>query len=148
MTTEFRERWPEILEVVRQRRRFSWLLLSQNGKLANVDGQVVTVAFPNQGATDNFVSTGSDRVLADVLDELLSAGWRVECTVDPDATPRTSEAPRRTASRTPGTPRRRTGPPVDDSVSLDHLPVAYGYNEDDDSGYGPGSYFEHAMGKD
>ncbi|MER5862057.1 DNA polymerase III subunit gamma and tau [Kitasatospora sp. NPDC002040] len=80
---QVRQLWPQILEAVKNRRRFTWILLSQNGQVAGFDGTVLQVSFINAGARDSFVSSNSDDVLKQVLADELGVDWRVECIVDP-----------------------------------------------------------------
>jgi DNA polymerase-3 subunit gamma/tau len=75
--------WPQILEAVKNRRRFTWILLSQNGQVAGFDGSVLQVSFVNAGARDSFVGSHSDEVLRQALADALGVDWRVECIIDP-----------------------------------------------------------------
>ncbi|KJK57455.1 DNA polymerase III subunit gamma and tau [Saccharothrix sp. ST-888] len=80
---QVRQLWPQILEAVKNRRRFTWILLSQNGQVAGFDGSVLQVSFINAGARDSFVSSNSDDVLRQALADSLGVDWRIECIVDP-----------------------------------------------------------------
>ncbi|MFF1902344.1 DNA polymerase III subunit gamma and tau [Kitasatospora sp. NPDC058218] len=80
---QVRQMWPQILEAVKNRRRFTWILLSQNGQVAGFDGSVLQVSFINAGARDSFVSSNSDDVLRQALADALGVDWRIECIVDP-----------------------------------------------------------------
>ncbi|WP_316522610.1 DNA polymerase III subunit gamma and tau [Kitasatospora brasiliensis] len=80
---QVRQLWPQILEAVKNRRRFTWILLSQNGQVAGFDGSVLQVSFINAGARDSFVGSNSDDVLRSALSDALGVDWRVECIVDP-----------------------------------------------------------------
>ncbi|MFC8450633.1 DNA polymerase III subunit gamma and tau [Kitasatospora sp. NPDC057223] len=80
---QVRQMWPQILEAVKNRRRFTWILLSQNGQVAGFDGSVLQVSFINAGARDSFVSSNSDDVLKQALADALGVDWRIECIVDP-----------------------------------------------------------------
>ncbi|MGW2397539.1 DNA polymerase III subunit gamma and tau [Kitasatospora sp. NPDC001664] len=80
---QVRQLWPQILEAVKNRRRFTWILLSQNGQVAGFDGSTLQVSFINAGARDSFVSSNSDDVLKQALADALGVDWRVECIVDP-----------------------------------------------------------------
>lgn len=80
---QVRQHWPQILEAVKNRRRFTWILLSQNGQVAGFDGSTLQVSFINAGARDSFVSSNSDDVLKQALSDALGVDWRVECIVDP-----------------------------------------------------------------
>ncbi|MFJ9122043.1 DNA polymerase III subunit gamma and tau [Streptomyces sp. NPDC102394] len=75
--------WPNILEAVKNRRRFTWILLSQNAHVAGFDGTTLQLGFVNAGARDNFVSSGSEDVLKAALGEQFSVQWKIEAVVDP-----------------------------------------------------------------
>ncbi|MEU8710966.1 DNA polymerase III subunit gamma and tau [Streptomyces sp. NPDC048663] len=78
-----RDLWPNILEAVKNRRRFTWILLSQNAQVAGFDGTTLQLAFVNAGARDNFASSGSEDVLRQALTEQFGVTWRIEAVVDP-----------------------------------------------------------------
>ncbi|MFI6662934.1 DNA polymerase III subunit gamma and tau [Streptomyces sp. NPDC050523] len=75
--------WPNILEAVKNRRRFTWILLSQNAQVAGFDGTTLQLAFVNAGARDNFASSGSEDVLRQCLSEQFNVQWKIEALVDP-----------------------------------------------------------------
>lgn len=79
---DVRRLWPDLLEAVKRKRRFTWVMLSQNAHAAAFDGKTLTVGLVNAGARDRFVSSGSDAVLHDAASELLGVDWRVEAIVD------------------------------------------------------------------
>ncbi|MGW2389446.1 DNA polymerase III subunit gamma and tau [Streptomyces lydicamycinicus] len=93
---QVRQMWPDILEAVKDRRRFTWILLSQNAQVSGFDGTTLQIGFPNAGARDSFANGGSEDVLKDVLAERFQVQWRVEAIVDPSggAGPATSGGPR------------------------------------------------------
>ncbi|WP_328328671.1 DNA polymerase III subunit gamma and tau [Streptomyces sp. NBC_00455] len=80
---QVRNMWPDILEAVKNRRRFTWILLSQNAQVAGFDGTTLQLGFPNSGARDNFASSGSEDVLKQVLADQFHVQWRVDAIVDP-----------------------------------------------------------------
>ncbi|MGW6887078.1 MULTISPECIES: DNA polymerase III subunit gamma and tau [unclassified Streptomyces] len=75
--------WPNILEAVKNRRRFTWILLSQNAQVAGFDGTTLQLGFVNAGARDNFASSGSEEVLRQALAEQFSVQWKIEAIIDP-----------------------------------------------------------------
>lgn len=75
--------WPNILEAVKNRRRFTWILLSQNAQVAGFDGTTLQLGFVNAGARDNFASSGSEDVLRQALAEQFNVQWKIEAVVDP-----------------------------------------------------------------
>lgn len=93
---QVRQMWPDILDAVKGRRRFTWILLSQNAQVSGFDGTTLQIGFPNAGARDSFANGGSEDVLKDVLAERFQVQWRVEAIVDPSggANPPAGGAPR------------------------------------------------------
>ncbi|WP_406382799.1 DNA polymerase III subunit gamma and tau [Streptomyces sp. NBC_01618] len=80
---QVRNMWPDILEAVKNRRRFTWILLSQNAQVTGFDGATLQIGFLNAGARDNFASSGSEDVLKQALAERFNAQWKIEAIVDP-----------------------------------------------------------------
>ncbi|MDX3715521.1 DNA polymerase III subunit gamma and tau, partial [Streptomyces europaeiscabiei] len=74
--------WPNILETVKNRRRFTWILLSQNAHVAGFDGTTLQIGFVNAGARDNFASSGSEDVLRAALSEQFNVHWKIEAVID------------------------------------------------------------------
>ncbi|MEU6577698.1 DNA polymerase III subunit gamma and tau [Streptomyces sp. NPDC046805] len=75
--------WPNILEAVKNRRRFTWILLSQNAQVTGFDGATLQIGFVNAGARDNFAGSGSEDVLRQALAEQFNVQWKIEAVVDP-----------------------------------------------------------------
>ncbi|WP_351231154.1 DNA polymerase III subunit gamma and tau [Streptomyces sp. NPDC002133] len=80
---QVRNMWPGILEAVKNRRRFTWILLSQNAQVAGFDGTTLQIGFINAGARDNFASSGSEDVLRQALAEQFNVQWKIEAIIDP-----------------------------------------------------------------
>ncbi|MCD0482383.1 DNA polymerase III subunit gamma and tau [Streptacidiphilus sp. ASG 303] len=80
---QIRQLWPQILDAVKGRRRYTWILLSQHGQVAGFDGNVLQVSFGNLGARDSFVNSKSDEILHQAVADTLGADWRIEAIVDP-----------------------------------------------------------------
>ncbi|SDS15152.1 DNA polymerase-3 subunit gamma/tau [Actinopolymorpha singaporensis] len=81
--TDVRRLWPDVLEAVKGKRRFSWVMLSQNAHVADLHGNTLTVALVNAGARDSFTRSGSDELLRQALRDVLGVDWRVEAIIDP-----------------------------------------------------------------
>lgn len=95
-TSELRNRWPEVLAEVKKRRRFTWILLSQNAQVADVADNLLTLDISNPGARDSFGRGGSDQVLRDALVEILGVDLRIRIAegtadVSPAAVPAATE---------------------------------------------------------
>ncbi|MET7639527.1 DNA polymerase III subunit gamma and tau [Streptomyces sp. NPDC005438] len=84
---QVRQMWPRILDAVKGRRRFSWILLSQNAQVVGFDGTTLQLGFSTVGARDSFVNSGSDDVLKEALSSSLQVQWQVEAIVDPGSGP-------------------------------------------------------------
>jgi DNA polymerase-3 subunit gamma/tau len=91
---DVRRIWPDLLEQVKQMRRFTWILLSQNAQVIGVDATTLTVGFKNAGARDSFVGGGSEEILRQAAIDMIGTDWTVETTVDPGAQPGHETAPR------------------------------------------------------
>jgi DNA polymerase-3 subunit gamma/tau len=74
--------WPDILEAVKNRRRFTWILLSQNAQVTAFDGTTLQIGFVNAGARDNFASSGSEEVLRQALSEQFHVQWKIDAVVE------------------------------------------------------------------
>ncbi|ROR54412.1 DNA polymerase-3 subunit gamma/tau [Luteococcus japonicus] len=79
---DVRRLWPQVLEEVKSRRRFAWILLSQNAQVMDVRDGVLTLGFSNSGARDRFASGGSQDVLRDCMVQVMGADLRVEAIID------------------------------------------------------------------
>ncbi|MHC5909036.1 DNA polymerase III subunit gamma and tau, partial [Streptomyces sp. S6] len=75
--------WSNILEAVKTRRRFAWILLSQNAQVAGFDGTTLQLGFVNAGARDKFASSGSEEALKQALAEQFNVQWKIDSVVDP-----------------------------------------------------------------
>ncbi|MFD8747658.1 DNA polymerase III subunit gamma and tau [Streptomyces sp. NPDC059616] len=98
---QVRNMWPDILEAVKNRRRFTWILLSQNAQVTGFDGTTLQIGFLNAGARDNFASSGSEEVLRQALAERFNAQWKIEAVVDPSGG---AGAPAQTGGGRPAAP--------------------------------------------
>ncbi|EMF01890.1 DNA polymerase III subunit gamma and tau [Streptomyces mobaraensis NBRC 13819 = DSM 40847] len=77
-----RQMWPQILDAVKNRRRFTWILLSQNAHVSGFDGTTLQVGFSNVGARDSFANSGSEDVLRQALSDAFGVQWKIELVVD------------------------------------------------------------------
>jgi DNA polymerase-3 subunit gamma/tau len=102
--TDVRRLWPEVLEEVKGKRRFTWILLSQNAQVAELRNGTLLLAMANAGARDSFARGGSEDVLREAIIVVMGADFTIETMVDPSVT--SSAAP-----RTPPDPERPDTPP-------------------------------------
>jgi DNA polymerase-3 subunit gamma/tau len=84
---DVRRLWPDLLESVKLKRRFTWILLSQNAQVAAVDDKTLTIALVNAGARQSFSSGGSEEILRQAAIDVIGHDWRIEAIVDPTAQP-------------------------------------------------------------
>ncbi|MEE4424504.1 DNA polymerase III subunit gamma and tau [Streptomyces bugieae] len=125
---QVRQMWPDILEAVKDRRRFTWILLSQNAQVSGFDGTTLQIGFPNAGARDSFANGGSEDVLKDVLAERFQVQWRVEAIVDPSggANPPSGGAPRSGGGGFGGAPAQPSAPQAPSSQGGPAAPASSG----------------------
>jgi DNA polymerase-3 subunit gamma/tau len=82
---DVRRLWPDIIEATKQRRRITWIHLSQNSQVVAVDGSTLTLGFANGGARDSFESGGSAEIVRQAVIDVIGADWRIETIIDPGA---------------------------------------------------------------
>ena len=89
---DVRRLWPGVLDRVKELRRFTWVMLSQNAQVVSLEGDTLTLALVNAGARDSFVSSGSHEYVQQALHDVLGVTWRIDHIVDPTADPSRNEA--------------------------------------------------------
>lgn len=106
-TTDLRRFWPQILENVKNRRRFTWILLSQNAQVVEVREGVLTLGLSNVGARESFGRGGSPDVLREAILEVLGVALHIEPIVDASAAPAAATpVPSPAAQPAPAVPAR------------------------------------------
>ena len=96
---DVRRLWPDIVEATKQRRRVTWIHLTQHAQVVAVDAQVLTLGFGNVGARESFDNGGSAEIVRQAAIDVVGHDWRVETIVDPGAEP--AAAPPPAAARPP-----------------------------------------------
>lgn len=76
--TELRRIWPEVLAEVKSRRRFTYMMLSQNAQVLDVADGALVLGFANTGAKEAFGTSGSLDVLADCLIQVIGMEFRIQ----------------------------------------------------------------------
>ena len=104
--TDVRRLWPDVLEEVKGKRRFTWILLSQNAQVAEVRNGTLLLAMSNPGARDSFARGGNEDVLREAMVVVMGADFAVETMVDPSAIASTG------SSRTPPAPEHQPAAPA------------------------------------
>jgi DNA polymerase III subunit gamma/tau len=84
---DVRRIWPQVLDAVMAKRRFAWVMLSQNANVHALEGSTLTIAMVNAGARDSFVRSGCDDILRQSLVDVLGVEWTIEAVVDPSTNP-------------------------------------------------------------
>ena len=90
---DVRRLWPEILEAVKAKRRFAWIMLSQNAQVIAIDEQILTLGLVNAGARESFARSGSDEILRQAMVDTIGLDRRVEAVVDPSTDPSAAAPP-------------------------------------------------------
>lgn len=109
---DVRRLWPEILDKIRDLRRFAWVMLSQNAQVTGLDGSTLTIALVNAGARDSFINSRSEEYVQQALHAVLGVNWKIEAIVDPSARPgATGSDEPASADPSPAAPRKGVGAP-------------------------------------
>lgn len=115
-TEVLRRAWPTVLEAVKRRRRYPYILLSQNSQVLEVTEGIIVLGFANAGAKDSFGSGESGRVLAEAIAEVFGTELRIQAVVanEQPAPPMQRPAGAPVGSREPAAePRRVPSEPPD-----------------------------------
>lgn len=89
---DLRRMWPEILETLKGRKKFTWILLSQHAQIVGVDGSRLQVAFDGPGPRSNFTSSGHDELLRQAIIDVLGLDLKIDAVVDPSTSGATRSA--------------------------------------------------------
>ena len=108
--TTVRRMWPDVLEVVKGLRRFTWTLLSHNAQVAALEHGRLTLAMVNAGARDSFAGGGSDEIVREALIQVLGVDWKVEAIVDPSVSPSPSPSAKSAPARPGAEPSAADAP--------------------------------------
>jgi DNA polymerase III subunit gamma/tau len=101
--TDVRRLWPEVLEEVKGKRRFTWILLSQNAQVAELRNGTLLLAMSNAGARDSFARGGNEDVLREAIVVVIGADFAIETMVDPSASQSSAGSRTPQTARTPAT---------------------------------------------
>src|SRR4051812_27720830 len=110
---DVRRLWPDIVEATKQRRRLTWIYLTQQAQVVAVDDQTLTLGFANAGARDSFDGGGSAEIVRQAAIDVVGHDWRVETIVDPGADPDTGPPPAAAVAPAPA----ESSQPVQPAVS-------------------------------
>ena len=90
---DVRRLWPDIVEATKQRRRLTWIYLTQQAQVVAVDDSTLTLGFTNAGARDSFDNGGSAEIVRQAAIDVVGSDWKVETIVDPGAQPSATQSP-------------------------------------------------------
>jgi DNA polymerase-3 subunit gamma/tau len=121
---DVRRLWPDIVEATKQRRRVTWIHLTQQAQVVAVDDTTLTLGFGNAGARDSFDNGGSAEIVRQSAIDVVGHDWQVETIVDPGAV---ADGP--PAAATPAAGRPAAPPPPADEA----LPEGGARHDDDDA---------------
>ncbi|WP_340560037.1 DNA polymerase III subunit gamma and tau [Streptomyces sp. GSL17-111] len=79
---QVQQMWPQVLDAVKNRRKVTWMRLTEFARVSGFDGTTLQLAFPNAGARDSFAGSGHEEVLRAVLAEQFRVQWKIEAVVD------------------------------------------------------------------
>jgi DNA polymerase-3 subunit gamma/tau len=122
---DVRRLWPDIVEATKQRRRVTWIHLTQQAQVVQVDDTTLTLGFGNAGARDSFDSGGSAEIVRQAAIDVVGHDWRVETIVDPGAQATGPPAPLAGAPAS-AAPSESVDAESVDPESLDSDPVGSG----------------------
>jgi DNA polymerase-3 subunit gamma/tau len=111
---DLRRMWPDILENLKTRKKFTWILLSQHAQIIGVDADRLQLAFDSPGPRSNFTASGHDELVRQAIIDVLGLDLRVEAIVDP-STATSGPAP-------PTKPSQRTALPPESSARTPSAP--------------------------
>ncbi len=100
---DVRRLWPDIVEATKQRRRVTWIHLTQHAQVVAADETSLTLGFGNAGARDSFANGGSLEIVRQAAIDVVGKDWKIEAIVDPGASPSgppAASAPSRQSTRT------------------------------------------------
>ncbi|UBH24729.1 DNA polymerase III subunit gamma and tau [Micrococcus porci] len=112
-----RRAWPDILAALESDSRLMWMLVKDNATVAGYDGELLTVAFPQEGPRRTLQSRNGEQVLGEAVHRVLGIRPRLDLILGGD-TPRGEERPKAegrpaaAVSEAPAAPSTSAPPPA------------------------------------
>ena len=148
--TDLQRAWSDVLDRVKQTKRYTWVLLDQHGRLVDLQNDNIIIEFTSAGARDNYLTGANSQILGDALAAVTGSRWRVTAVItgensrtptqrpanppDPGTTPVAHSAAPATSSATPATPRTPSLSTVyDEDDSTDNSGASIDDDDVDDS---------------
>jgi DNA polymerase III subunit gamma/tau len=130
--TAVRQLWPEVLGRVKESRKVTWMLLTDEVQVAGLDPRTLVLAFGNEGKRRNFATSGHEEIVRQALIDVLGLDRRIDAVLDPSTAaanpqPKTMASPDRPAP---------TDEPAEDTTPV--AAVAQVEEQDDDEDIDPG----------
>jgi DNA polymerase-3 subunit gamma/tau len=99
-----RQAWPNILETIKHRSRVAWMVLQGGVQVAGLEGNLLTLAFDNEGNRKGFTGGGRDAAVRQAIKEMYGIEVRVDTVPAGQAVPTSRQTP-------PPQPQAPTPPP-------------------------------------
>lgn len=124
-----RRLWPDVLEAVKRRKRFAWMVLSDNATPLSLTATELTLGFRSSGSRLGFSSGGNDIHLREALLDVLGIDVTITCADTPGEGGRTAgggqaSGPSATPNRRGPEPSSREGGQASGGPSEGSLPSA------------------------
>lgn len=123
---ELRRIWPTILDRLKGRRRYTWMVVSQNAQVLDMTDGRLTLGFSNNGAKDSFSQRGGINDLSEVLSDEIGMSPHIIAVLSeggPDASPQ---------QRPVGTHTEQVTPPAPPAAAPEPAPEEQISDEDDE----------------
>ena len=69
--------WPDILDIIKGRKRTTWALLAQYAQVTAVDANALTLAFSTEPIRRQFAGGPNEDILREALRQVLGVDWRI-----------------------------------------------------------------------
>lgn len=129
-TADLRRLWPQILDEVKTRKRFTHALISQNAHVIEVRGRDLLLGFSSPGTMERFQDGGSGEILHDSILAVMGVDLQIHASVD--------GGPSREESRQTTRPTTFTAPPNPPAPAQNAAPNAAAGSHWSRSETGPG----------
>ncbi|MDR0959010.1 MAG: DNA polymerase III subunit gamma and tau [Propionibacteriaceae bacterium] len=86
-TADLRRGWPQILDEVKVRRKFIWMILTQFAQVTEVTGGEVWLTFADPGSRENFNRSGGEETVRDAITAAFGAKLAVRARIESEPIP-------------------------------------------------------------
>jgi DNA polymerase-3 subunit gamma/tau len=81
--TAVRRLWPDVLGRVKESRKVTWMLLTEEVQVTGLDARTLVLAFGNEGKRRNFSTSGHEEIVRQALIDVLGLDRRIDAVLDP-----------------------------------------------------------------